>query len=1022
MSTRILLIVAIRLMGLAYVFTAINGLLGTMVFLSALCGSPGLPSLGFRAQSVTAIGAAVIRGLLGGLLVWITPRIATRFCAAGCENVPLQLNVGPGDVYRLACFVLGVYLLLNSAKLLGRLMATGMQGAQSTASRGQLIASAIAVGFALSCHSQDISAISGGNLSQKLPWETVYQADGPLVFPVGSDPVQRTVSLPSVPAQEAKTLCIRFRALYPVQEFAVKLADYYVKIEINGKVVGGYTTDGSERLLNRRGKFHIDSGQYPWWNGDKLAIMFGLDNGGLDPRVIEPRHEEYWYVLDVSDLAEYLKRGADNHLEGGLPNSIAFTSGCTKANTRAPLPAEMRVENLSLGYLRKDVVERIRAVKLVGVPKIEGQRLAGEGCQLTLAPAGAMVFECGQDRYAIRSGFSYASDTISYHQFTWDDAANLDWHTTLLPVHERGALSLKGESARYGVTRRITSKDGKFSVADSIENKTDAPLGMSIRYEVVVPGQIGGEQAYLAGAPNIIDNTECSNNPTVLLKQAHSSLGIAVEDTVFAYQLSMCRRPNSVQFGTEHFGLEPHKSYTLQWTLYPSREPDYWGFINRLRKDWNVNFTIPGMVVWSPRVPPGLKASMYCVPPWLEFYEAGKCYSNEEWLMQVKRTTAKLLAAQPDAIPLAEIETPSVGILRSSISDGNLIPKTPKKMGLELTAAQCKVLETLPYWNSMLKSSSGRALIDTWYAGAGGVDDFNLMLYPAIGNHQYQHILWQTDYAMANAGFKGIYFDSFEFNPDLHFGYRTNYGQWDGHTVDLNHRGEIASKFTDAALVSVPARVAILRHVIEKGGAVVANGHPGARELRSLPYITTAETMWEMVPDFDAVKKLLAPGKPAASRAAATGHLASPIGQGIGLWRSDLFGPSRNREFATNHAAEIIQKYVILLLRNGSLFVPYAAIPSAGPGKGEYGILNHMYPFTPVELHEGYLVGKERILTAVSGTFEWDHSAKPMCLTFDCKGYRTTPDATMVKKARSWDVTVRLQDWNATAVIMTGSE
>ena len=175
-----------------------------------------------------------------------------------------------------------------------------------------------------------------------------------------------------------------------------------------------------------------------------------------------------------------------------------------------------------------------------------------------------------------------------------------------------------------------------------------------------------------------------------------------------------------------------------------------------------------------------------------------------------------------------------------------------------------------------------------------------------------------------------------------------------------------------------------------------------------------------MVPDFDAVKRLLTPAKPAASRTAAAGHLSTPIGQGIGLWRTDLFGSPKNREFATNHAAELSQKYVILLLRNGSLFVPYAAIPSEGPGKGEYGILNHMYPFTPVELHQGYLVGKERILTAVSGTFTWDHPDKPVCLTFDSKGYRTVPDVIVVRNGKGWDVTVKMQDWNATAVIASG--
>jgi hypothetical protein len=30
-----------------------------------------------------------------------------------------------------------------------------------------------------------------------------------------------------------------------------------------------------------------------------------------------------------------------------------------------------------------------------------------------------------------------------------------------------------------------------------------------------------------------------------------------------------------------------------------------------------------------------------------------------------------------------------------------------------------------------------------------------------------------------------------------------------------------------------------------------------------------------------------------------------------------------------------------------------------------------MFPFTPIELHSGWLVGRERILTCVSGEFGW---------------------------------------------------
>ena len=124
------------------------------------------------------------------------------------------------------------------------------------------------------------------------------------------------------------------------------------------------------------------------------------------------------------------------------------------------------------------------------------------------------------------------------------------------------------------------------------------------------------------------------------------------------------------------------------------------------------------------------------------------------------------------------------------------------------------------------------------------------------------------------------------------------------------------------------------------------------------------------MPDYDALLKLLSPEKPAVNFHMAMGHLHTPVACGIAMWRPDLFhSPPTPKDFGINNQAEINQKYVIACLRNGQLFFPYAEIPVTGPGKGEYGIYKEMYPFTPVGLYEGYLIGKEKIITAVSGTF-----------------------------------------------------
>ena len=111
-------------------------------------------------------------------------------------------------------------------------------------------------------------------------------------------------------------------------------------------------------------------------------------------------------------------------------------------------------------------------------------------------------------------------------------------------------------------------------------------------------------------------------------------------------------------------------------------------------------------------------------------------------------------------------------------------------------------------------------------------------------------------------------------------------------------------------------------------------------------------------------------------------------------------------------------KTVMAYLRYGVLYYHYCTELSAeGPGSGEYGPINHMFPITPVELHEGYIIGKERIITAVSGTFAWRNAQKPTVLVFDVTGMPTQADAKLTQKGGEWLVELKIEDWEQIAVV-----
>lgn len=110
MPARLLLEIAIRVLGLWFFFKAIIDLANTAYYFVE-------PTSLFLPQEMitTAWVPIAVQAALGVILTWWGPWISARFYSGRTGDLQLHLNIGPGDVYRVACFVLGVYLLVHSA-------------------------------------------------------------------------------------------------------------------------------------------------------------------------------------------------------------------------------------------------------------------------------------------------------------------------------------------------------------------------------------------------------------------------------------------------------------------------------------------------------------------------------------------------------------------------------------------------------------------------------------------------------------------------------------------------------------------------------------------------------------------------------------------------------------------------------------------------------------------------------------------------------------------------------------------
>jgi hypothetical protein len=281
-----------------------------------------------------------------------------------------------------------------------------------------------------------------------------------------------------------------------------------------------------------------------------------------------------------------------------------------------------------------------------------------------------------------------------------------------------------------------------------------------------------------------------------------------------------------------------------------------------------------------------------------------------------------------------------------------------------------------------------------------------LVAYPAPGNAHHAKLMEQARFMIEEVGLDGLYIDMFGFAFEGQDWIRYDYKRWDGRTVDIDPKtGLITNRYTDAGLVSAPARAELIKYVLKKGKVFTANGYPVVPDEQALPHDRFSESEYEFNP-----LNIGRGEKPPVVPRMTGGHLSTGIGLG--------YRPVRLGKQGMEDRARVQMKTAITYLRNSAvMYYYYTEIPATGPGSGEYGPWNNMFPITPIELREGYIIGKERIITAISGKYAWKNPTKPEVLVFDVTGRPTQAKIEMQQADGGWTVMLGIEDWENIAII-----
>lgn len=636
--------------------------------------------------------------------------------------------------------------------------------------------------------------------------------------------------------------------------------------------------------------------------------------------------------------------------------------------------------------------------------------LDGNQVSVSMASDGRLQVRSGEAEFTVDSAFGYPGDEVGWNRLGGDGEAQ--W-SPRLTSEDPAVLEVSARGASYLLQRRVRIVDGVVTVEDRLTSLAPEPVGLLARHYLTSDRKFSSSVSP-GGA----------ENPTIFLQTGQGGIGAVMEDNLsrLHFDSAVGLRANQALFHWGNMALAPGKSLPLKWAILPlPGDADYFAFINRLRQRWNSSFTVEGPFNWLSMTDPKLEDPA-ALKAWLEFkqcklmalgewldYDPGpqsRVWTREEYKEKAIRARDILKSVQPDIKVLGCIETDWVTIYPERIPGGEKLPVAGTGAGGGLTAEQTGIIEDagLPWLDSAKRGPDGTMTLELYMRG--GKPQTALAVYPAYdpttgeGNYQYEFLMGQVRFLLDEVGLDGYYID--EFSQAWSGGIPT-YGQWDGVSAEVDPRtGKITRFYTDCSLAGVHARVNLVQAALERGKVVVANTYATAMEEQALPVNRFSETQGAFNPMTwdDGQEPALLPSMLRSS-------LASPIGLGI-VGQPQLQDTARR-----------IMKAVVTYLRHGMVYYHYAIedIPLEGPGSGAYGPINRMFPLTVVGLHEGWVEGKERIVTCVSGTYWWSGSNPPEVHVFDLYGRPVYLDPQVDRIGERYEVHLALEDWAQIAVI-----
>jgi hypothetical protein len=506
----------------------------------------------------------------------------------------------------------------------------------------------------------------------------------------------------------------------------------------------------------------------------------------------------------------------------------------------------------------------------------------------------------------------------------------------------------------FTLKREIVRKKELIVLKDTVKNISGSDLPVKHFHEITAPKESAFFLNSFEVSKSMRDFIANHANSSTFVKQKKGGIGLfPLDDVTRVHAENYVRSETVAGLADRTLVLPPGKTLTTEIALIPSKA-DYFDFLNILRRELDVNFTLKGTLI-------PLNNWWFYVNVWNNYKDRAKAvrqlrdivkYSGAHygWALLGFSGTNMNIAIDGSGRPLHP----------RAYHDKDI--KSNNKL-YSLLAEAAPELSTSVYYHCFIdyyieseKLYADDAVINAYnekesYFRTNNPNKSSGIYMPTLTNKFGKACAKRIDTILKEFHPRNAHFYWDEFTS-CKVAYSYNPRHWDGFSGDIDPRThKLLRKKSSLCLMSGDFRHAMVKKIKAAGEDVMVNSQPRLRRLMKEKLMSFTETA-----QIDNCARV---------------QVYTPIQLGNHLVGKNAADPA------------VIYHQMLEGLDFGVLYYYYHIryVPD------HHTLTQYMFPITPLELHKGYIIGKEKIITKVSGLYGWDDTSKHEVHVYDDKGW-----------------------------------